>query len=339
MSTRARAFERFRYISACALAAVSCTGANGPAQPTLTSASQTTLSPELAASMRSREAVLGGIGLSPADGTFSGFLPAGDHATFTFDIAKDQCVTFVALTTRNTRDADAALYTADGELLAVDSETDSHPTIQACAPEASARLYYVIQVVEGDGSFLVVPFLGTVRQLPAAARALGGRPAFAAAVSSSELQNDDPAATLAEGLRKRGYQAIGESRVFVLAAKERIRTPLPVEHGQCYTVAAFGSAGVEDLGLRVLDDQGQEVSAADTSTGHAAAQLCARSTTSYSVESEARAGEGEVRLLTYRADVVAAGGEAGLWLGRSPEAAAKPNASDASSPIHDSNEL
>jgi hypothetical protein len=102
---------------------------------------------------------------------------------------------------------------------------------------------------------------------------------------------------------------------------------LPVEVGQCYTVAVFGGTGVDELRLRLLDDDGGIASVADESHTRAAAQLCARKTAPFTAESEAVAGSGEVVLIVYRVDVVTAGGDAGLWLGHRAKAdALRPSA-------------
>jgi hypothetical protein len=92
-------------------------------------------------------------------------------------------------------------------------------------------------------------------------------------------------------------------------------------------VAVFGGAGIASLRLRLLDENGVAASVADETRPHVAAQLCARKTAPYAVESEAAAGSGEVVVVVYRVDVLTAGGEAGLWLGiRQPDTEVRPAA-------------
>ncbi|HTU57889.1 MAG TPA: hypothetical protein VMF89_05635, partial [Polyangiales bacterium] len=62
-----------------------------------------------------------------------GFMLAGSHATLPVTIAAHSCVTVIARATRAARDVDAALYAADGRLLALDSGAGANPTVQACA--------------------------------------------------------------------------------------------------------------------------------------------------------------------------------------------------------------
>jgi hypothetical protein len=249
--------------------------------------------------------------LGPA---LSGFLLAGSHATLSLRIPAGRCVTVVVRATSGARDVDAALYAADGRLLALDSATSAHPTVQACAVDQEERAYYVIQFYEGDGSFVALPFYGPRSSLRAAAAAVGGKPAFVDLVAVPEVA-ENPASAFAEGLRKRGYDPVGEPRRFVIAQGERVRASLPVEAGQCYTVASFGGPGINSLRLRLLDEQGAAVSVAADERPEAATQLCARTNAIYSLESEATAGAGDVLVLVYRVDVVTAGGDAGLWLG------------------------
>lgn len=254
-----------------------------------------------------------------------GFMLAGSHATLPVRISAGSCVTMVARATRGARDVDAALYSADGRLLALDSGTGSNPTVQACAGDSDAQAYYVVQFYDGDGSFVAIPYFGERKGLRRARAAVGGKPAFAEIVDAPEVA-EEPISALAEGLRKRGYSAVGEPRQFAIAEGERVRATLPVEAGQCYTVASFGGPGVQELRLRLLDERGDVVSEADEAMPRAAAQLCARATAPYSIEAEAALGGGEVLLLTYQVDVLTAGGDAGLWLGNRPDRQIRPAA-------------
>ena len=251
----------------------------------------------------------------------SGFLLTGNHATLPVQIPMDQCVTVASRATRGARDVDAALYAAEGRLLTLDSESDAHPTVQACAPaDRAVQVYYVIQFYDGDGSYAAQAFFGPRATVRRAAAALGGKPAYAEIVSASEVA-EDPLAAFSEGLRKRGYAAIGEPHRFAITEGERVRENLPVESGKCYTVAAFGGQGIAGLGVRLLDEHGAELSASDRDRPQASTQLCSRANAVYALESAALAGAGEVLVLVYALDVVSAGGDAGLWLGHRPLAA------------------
>lgn len=268
----------------------------------------------LRAEVQSLTAALQAAGMQRHGPALAGFMLAGSHATLPLVIDAGACVTIVARATRGARDIDAALYTDEGRLLALDSGASARPAVQACAVDRAVRAYYVIQFYEGDGSYVALPFFGTRAALRGASVAVGGKPAMAEIVSAPEV-SEEPANAFSEGLRKRGYDAVGEPRRFKIAQGERVRANLPVELGQCYTVAAFGDSGIGALRLRLLDENGEAASVADDSQPSAAAQLCARKTAPYAVESEAAVGSGEVLLFVYRVDVLTAGGDAGLWLG------------------------
>lgn len=300
-----------------AIASGGCTVAVA-AKPAATSSSTATavaMAPSLTEGMRRVTAELAALGLRPDARAFGGFLPSGNHATFPLHVDGGTCATMVAFATRNANDVDAALYTPDGELVALDSEPDPHPTLQVCTAEAARDFYYVIQLYDGDGSFAVRAFYGPRTTLGAAARVVGGRPSLAD-LSRPREHASDPLADLREGMRKRGFVSTSEPVVFAIAERERVRTAMQVESATCYTVAAFGQAGVRKLALRVLDAQGVFVGTSDGSDARAALQLCARERARYTVETESHEGAGQVTLATFQADVVVAGGDAGLWLGQ-----------------------
>ncbi|HKU38286.1 MAG TPA: hypothetical protein VJR89_09065 [Polyangiales bacterium] len=272
--------------------------------------------PELQKSMEDLARALREHGYVAGDHSYAGFLLSGEHVTLAVPIAANTCVTLVALATEHVRDLDAALYAADGELLGSDTESNARPAIQACSAN-DAQAYYVMQLYEGSGSFLVVPFYGPRAKLSAAAAAVGGRVTFADMVPHRELA-EDPLRSLTDGLRKRGYEPVGTDRSFPIVQGERVRLTLPVESGSCYTLAAFGSAGIREIALRAMDEHGVDLSVSDEGQPQAATQLCAEHNAEYSLESLARAGQGLVTVLVYRTDVITAGGEAGLWLGVRP---------------------
>ena len=262
-------------------------------------------------------------GMGTRGPALSGFLLTGNHAVLPIRIPARQCMTIASRATRGARDVDAALYAAEGRLLALDSEADAHPTLQACAADTDVQVYYVIQFYDGDGSFVAASFFGPRAAVRRAAAALGGKPAFAEIVAAPEVA-EDPLAAFSEGLRKRGYAAVGEPRRFAITEGERVRENLPVEAGKCYTIAAFGGHGIAGLGVRLLDERGAELSASDRDRPEASTQWCARANAVYALESAALAGAGDVLVLVYTVDVVTAGGDAGLWLGHRPAVAAEP---------------
>jgi hypothetical protein len=302
----------------CVLAVFAALGCGGtPLAPPVAPRAQSAVVPdELRKSMEQLARSLRSQGFAAGKRSFAGFLLSGEHVTLAVPLEANSCVTLVALATEHVRDLDAALYAADGELLGSDTESNARPAIQACT-ESAAQVYYVMQLYEGSGSFLVVPFYGPRAKLAAAAAAIGGRVTFADLLPHRELL-EDPLHSLTDGLRKRGYEPVGADRSFPIVQGERVRLTLPVESGSCYTLAAFGSEGIREIALRAMDEHGADLSVSDEGQPQAATQLCAEHSAEYSLESLARAGQGQITVLVYRTDVITAGGEAGLWLGRRP---------------------
>lgn len=307
---------RVRWLACALIGAGSVLAACQPgtgAKPETARGQASSVPSELTGTMDATARALREHGFLAGKSSYAGFLLGGEHVTLAVPIPEGECLTLVAVATEHVRDLDAALYSADGELLAADTESNARPAIQACAT-GEARVYYVMQLYEGSGSFLVVPFYGPRAALAAAAAAIGGRVAFADLVPHREL-TEDPLRQLTEGLRKRGYAQVGVDRSFPIVEGERVRLTLPVEAGNCYTLAAFASEGVRAIAVRALDEHGADLSVSDDGAPQAAAQLCAEHAAEYSIESLARVGQGRVTVLVYRTDVITAGGEAGLWLG------------------------
>ncbi|MDD9945970.1 MAG: hypothetical protein OXU20_33305 [Myxococcales bacterium] len=255
------------------------------------------------------------IGLVARRPRLEGFIPSGTRRSFPLDLPGGACVTLVALATAGVADMDAALYTPDGQLLAADSQPDSHPSIQVCGVGRLQRYYYVLHSYDGSGSFLVHAFAGPRDALQRAARELGGRPAVAVrpgpdATAEDEIQG------LSQGLQKRGYTFEGEPIQLELSTAQRMRVALVVDAGHCYAVAAFGRDGLSDIDLRILDERGEEVAGDRAPLGHAQVQFCARSGAQYAAEAHAVAGAGPATLLVFHGAAHRIMGHAGLWQGQ-----------------------
>jgi hypothetical protein len=100
-----------------------------------------------------------------------------------------------------------------------------------------------------------------------------------------------------------------------LIADQRVRLPLPTTLGECYTVVALGSRNLDNLDLRILDDEGQVVAWDDAPTRDASVQACPGRAGDFTVEVHAAAGQGEARVATFSGDEARIGGHSGLWLG------------------------
>ncbi len=259
--------------------------------------------------------------VQPTRDAFAGFMTTGGRSTHRFDLAAHTCMTLVALATQGVQDMDAAVYGPEGDLIAADSQPDAHPTIQLCSEDKPRALYYALNVYEGAGSFLVVPFVGPSETLEQAAGLLGARPT-PARLDAQDIDTKSRLASFREGLVRRGFSALQNPLEVPLAAAQRMRVPLLVEAGQCYTAGSFAFAGLDDLNLRVLDDEGGEVARDGSPGGDASAQFCAERPGQYAAELQSVTGQGSAMLLLFHAPASVVGGAHGLWLGERPLARA-----------------
>jgi len=258
------------------------------------------------------------VGLEQRGPSVSGFLPAGGREAFAIELPPEACMTLVAIATPGVTDMDAALYTPDGELLASDSQPDSHPAIHVCGADRPRVLYYVVHSYDGAGSFVMVSFSGEPGKLDAIATRLGGRPAVASSIGEARDVTEE-ISDFGEGLRRRGFEDGREPWSLELATQQRLRVGLDVRAGTCYALAAFAHAGLADLNLRVFDGNGREVAADSAPTQHARVHFCARGLGAFSAEAHASEGTGKVTLAVYAAPARVALADGGMWFGKSSE--------------------
>jgi hypothetical protein len=312
-------------VLACAVAMLGCAAAPS-AQSTLPSHASTdeswrTGEDALSLGMRAIATQLASVGLQPGAETFRGFLTSGARATHPLELPAQTCLTLISLASSGVHDMDAALYSADGDVLAMDSQPDAHPTIQVCTGQEPRTLYYALQVYEGAGTFLMAGFVGQQSTLDGAAKLLGSRPAVAR-LGYAETDGPGRVSAFREGLQRRGFQPVDTPLRVPLAADQRIRTVLSVEPGQCYTAATFALDDLQDVNLRVLDDEGVEVARDASQEQDASAQFCAERHAEYAAELHGAAGQGAALLLLFRVSAASIGGQSGLWLGERPLTAA-----------------
>jgi hypothetical protein len=216
---------------------------------------------------------------------------------------------------------DAAAYGAEGDVIAADAQPDAHPTLQLCAADAPRVVYYALHVYEGAGSFLVVPFVSGADALDDIADALGVQPAVARP-DPQDLGTKERLAGFRDGLIRRGFSQLERPLEVPLGENQRMRVALGVRAGQCYTAGSFALGALDDVNLRVLDDEGSEVARDQSPSGDASAQFCAERPGQYAAELQSAKGEGSAMLLLFHAPANTVGGPSGLWLGERPLARA-----------------
>lgn len=276
---------------------------------------------ELALTMRAIGKQLESAGLQPSRESFRGFLTTGARTVHKMNVPGGTCATLIAIASRGVHDMDAALYSPEGDLLAVDSQPDAHPTMQVCTGAEARALYYALQIYEGAGSYVVAMFIGEQATLEQAAKLLGARPALAR-LGHTEADGPGRVSALRDGLRRRGFEPLQAPMRMRLSHDQDIRVPLPVRPGQCYTAAGFALDGLDDVDLRVLDDEGGEIARDESREGDATAQFCSDRRAEYAAELRGVQGEGTALLMLFQADASSLGGVSGLWLGERPLARA-----------------
>ena len=247
----------------------------------------------LSLSMRAIATQLDGAGLKPAQEMFRGFLDRGRTRHASARAARASCLTLIALASRGVHDMDAALYSPDGDLLAIDSQPDAHPTIQVCTGDEPHTLYYALQVYEGAGSFLDGSLRGPTGDARRSLKLLGARPA----VARLGYTRAGRAGTRLGVPRRPAAPRLSAGAIAAavpLAADQRVRVRRSWSSlAQCYTAAGFALDGLRDLNLRVLDDEGARSRATRREEQDASAQFCADRHAEFAAELDGAAGEGD----------------------------------------------
>jgi len=267
--------------------------------------------------MRAIAKSLGPLGVGMEHEAFSGFLSTGARATHALKLRARMCSTLVAVASRAVHDMDAALYSPEGELLASDSQPDAHPVIQVCAGSEPVTLYYALQVYDGAGSYLVVPFSSAAATLDRVAATLGAKPGVAR-LDAPSAEGPSRIAAFRDGLERRGFSPLQDEVRFPLVGAQHLRVAVPVESGHCYTAAAFAYEGVDGVNLRVLDDEGAEVARDESGEPDASTQFCVERDAEYAAELYGATKPGTALFMVLHATAEAIGGVSGLWLGERP---------------------
>ena len=245
---------------------------------------------------------LQGEGLRPGALFERGFLPPSGRAAYPVHIAAGECAVFVAMATASMADLDASLYTSEGAPLIEDDSTSSRPALTFCASaSAPVDAYLTLHAYQGAGSFLAAQF---------------GRPLRA----DDDLRTATPGGgasalgQLAQTLHERGFEDAAP-RVSLPLGAGPVRLAVHVAAGECYTLAAEGSDGLREVGLRLVDAEGAELANGVGDPQLAALQYCADDRAELALEVVAKRGQGVAQVARFRAAQVVVGGVRALWLG------------------------
>ena len=137
-------------LAACAHAAPSALTAPAAPNAPVSAAEDDALSHRLEA----YEAVLAARGFKPAAFQARGFLPPAERTTFAVRVEPGRCALFVAIASANVGDLDAALYGAEGRVIAEDEGGDARPVLSVCSGAEPLELYYSVRAYQGAGAFV-----------------------------------------------------------------------------------------------------------------------------------------------------------------------------------------
>jgi hypothetical protein len=242
-----------------------------------------------------------------------GFLAPSMRALSTLEVAPHSCVAVAAAATPSIADLDAALYAADGSVLAEDDSASPRPVLRLCSADQALSAHLALFAFQGAGSYALQRF-----EKPLSASDLAEAAAGEGAASARFLE-------LLRSLQARGYQEEAPVVDVPLVPGAASRLALKVLAGHCYSVVADGAEAL----LRLLGSDGNELSRGVGAAGPAALQHCANRDGELSLELSSGAAARSLRVARLWAAQGEVGGARSLWLGEP-----MPAASEARPPIH-----
>jgi hypothetical protein len=196
-----------------------------------------------------------------------GFQPSGDPTRADFPtpgalrvpliVTPDRCYTLAAVADTEVRDADLAVYDAQGELIARDERPAHDATLQLCPP-VPGTLSVEVRARSGAGTVVLQAFSADSASLGGSnALWLGDRIAWGARADAL----DRSAPLVARDLATMGYTPTGDASgrgvSHTLSPGESRETVVRAEAGRCTAVAAVAGRGVGTLRLEVFDARGE----------------------------------------------------------------------------------
>ena len=268
----------------------------------------------VAAQLQRVEGAMRKAGLRRAPWWARGFVSAPGTEVVRIEVRPGVCTTLVALAAQGVRDLDTTLYDASGAVLAEDTEANAHPTVQICEKEKGRRRYLHLRAYQGAGVFWIAGFEGDRASLHAAARILGGKPGVAPTLPD-EVERNARVRDFVHAVRQRGFHLVRDIDGVPLDEKEALRVPLLVDASTCYSLAAFGGGSLKDVNVRILDEEDREVVRDSSRAQDGLLQFCRPTPAQLTLELSAEQGQGDTRILVFRAPSTVIGGSSNLWLG------------------------
>lgn len=228
-----------------------------------------------------------------------GFLAPSMRALSTVEVAPHTCVAIAAAATPSIADLDAALYAADGSVLAEDDSSSPRPVLRLCSADQPLAAHLALYAFQGAGSYALQRFEKPLT------------PTDLAEAGSGESAPSARFLELLRSLQARGYQVEAPLVQVPLVPGAPSRLSLKALAGHCYSVVADGA----DVLLRLLGSEGNELSRGVGVEGPAALQHCANHDAPLSLELSAGPAARSLRVARLWAAQGEVGGARSLWLG------------------------
>ncbi len=215
-------------------------------------------------------------------------------------VTPDRCYTVAAVADASVRDANLAVYDAQGELIARDERPAQDAVLQLC-PAVSGPLSVEVRAVTGPGTVVLQAFSADAATLGgASALWLGERLAWGARAESL----DATAPQVARDLTTMGYTPTGDANgrgaQQPLAPGETREVAVRAEAGRCTAVAAIAGRGVAGVRVEVFDARGDLTARGARHGAATVAVVCPTAAEELRAVVSAASGSGPVMVRTFQ---------------------------------------
>lgn len=225
----------------------------------------------------------------------SGELAAGERLGGFVEVPVDRCLLVYARASRTVQDVDVALFSDEGEVIALDEGPDAKPGVVVCPPHP-ARVYAAVHAATGRGlaslgAHLVAPEVAArVASAVHARLARGGAPSEEAWPALGAL---------VANRRRAAGGTWQEVRRLAVAVDERAATvvAVPVAAQSCADVLSLLGDGVGPVDAELKDERGQSIARAANLARSPSFGVCSDAPIDATLELRPHSGSGVVALV------------------------------------------
>lgn len=218
--------------------------------------------------------------------------------TFPVQLEGGACYGFATTVNSAIGDSDLFLSTPAGRSVAEDRESSRDARLRFC-PDETGQYQLRMRVYRGTGTLFVTTYVRPAANTQTAATT-PSTPILSntSGVASNSL--DESFALADAELRARGYESYGARSDGELVEHATRETPLELEGGKCYAIAAAGADGVRNLDLFLITARGQTLDRDVEDDSTAVVRVCPQSTGTYTARVLLAAGDGRFSVQAYR---------------------------------------